>query len=104
MTIDRESLIFGHLDWDYEYPSELLGCKLHRTCFACPEQYDVELDGVHIGYLRLRHGTFRADYPDCGGETVYVAEPQGDGVFEDDEREHYLTEAVQKLLAKHRGV
>ena len=103
MTLDRESLIFDDMSWDYNYPEMILGCRLDRTCFACPEQYEVSLEGVQIGYLRLRHGAFRADYPDCGGETVYSAEPEGDGQFMDSEREHYLTEAVKKLLAKHTG-
>lgn len=75
--------------------------ELVQTCGACPEQYDVFLDGETIGYLRLRHGYFRADYPCCGGETVYEAYPMGDGIFEEDEREHYLNEAKIALLAHH---
>ena len=76
------------------------GCELDRTCIACPEQYDVYLDGRQIGYLRLRHGEFTAYYPDVGWEEVYCAEPIGDGMFEDYEREFYLTEAVKALLER----
>lgn len=79
---------------------KILDCDLILTCSACPEQYDVMRDGVQIGYLRLRHGEFRADYPECGGETVYEAEPEGDGCFEAHERERYLTAAVRALLAR----
>lgn len=75
------------------------GYELVRTCEACPEQYDVYKDRVQVGYLRLRHGYFRADCPDCGGETVYTASPKGDGVFYDDEREFYLTEAISAIDA-----
>ncbi|HZH10603.1 MAG TPA: hypothetical protein VEZ24_09545 [Microvirga sp.] len=78
------------------------GYELLLTCGACPEQYDVLKDGEQVGYLRLRHGYFRADYPDCGGETVYEAEPDGDGEFLDEERGHYLTEAVNALDARLR--
>lgn len=78
------------------------GCALVQTCAAWPEQYDVFKGKVQIGYLRLRHGVFRADYPDCGGETVYEAEPEGDGCFMDDERDFYLKEAVAALLAKFK--
>lgn len=95
---------FGNItngDWDYDYPEDLLGCRLIRTCFACPEQYDVFYEDQQIGYLRLRHGAFRADYPDCGGVTVYEASPQGDGVFEDEEREQYLLEAVIAIMDYH---
>lgn len=79
---------------------EIQGCKLDLTCTACPEQYDVFKNGAQIGYLRLRHGEFRADFPDCGEKTVYEAEPKGDGVFEDDERDFFLNEAVSALLAE----
>jgi hypothetical protein len=71
------------------------GYRLQQTCRACPEQYDVFDDlGQQVAYFRLRHGGFRVDVPDCGGETIYTANPKGDGIFEDDERVHYLTEAI----------
>lgn len=75
------------------------GCRLICTCSACPEQYDVFDDntGVQIGYLRLRHGYFRADVPDCGGETVYEADTAGDGIFDEDERMPELTAAVAAI-------
>ena len=65
--------------------------RLERTSFACPEQYDVfDENDNQVGYLRLRHGNFRVDYPNCGGKVIYDAYPNGDGIFEEDEREHYL--------------
>ena len=73
---------------------------LELTCFACPEQYDVYLDGKQVGYLRLRNGIFRCDYPDCGGETIYRACPAGDGIFDSDERDKYLSEAIATLASK----
>lgn len=90
---------------EYKHPEykdqEILGCKLVMTCGACPEQYDVFYRNQQIGYLRLRHGNFTADYPDVSGELVYQASPKGDGIFEDSEREIYLTSAVACLLVKH---
>lgn len=62
---------------------------------SCPEQYDVMLNGEEVGYLRLRHGWFRADCP--YGNTIYDASPNGDGLFDDEEREKYLTEAVAAI-------
>ena len=79
------------------------GVRLLKTSNAFPEQYDAFFGAVQIGYLRLRHGYFCADYPDCGGETVYEASPKGDGVFDDDEREGFLTAAVNALLSRHAG-
>lgn len=76
---------------------EINGYELQQTCFACPEQYDVYKDDKLVGYLRLRHGYFRADFMGCGGKTVYEASPKGDGIFEDEERDYYLTRAVQAI-------
>lgn len=76
---------------------------LRLTCGACPEQYDAFLEGAQVGYLRLRHGDFRVDFPECGGETIYEASPQGDGAFEDDERDYYLKFAVDAIHKKLAG-
>jgi len=77
------------------------GYRLFCTSIACPEQYDVFDDETkqQVGYLRLRHGYFRADVPDCGGETVYEADTKGDGMFEDDERMPELTKAIAAIKA-----
>ena len=79
---------------------QILDYVLKMTCGACPEQYDVfDSDGKQVGYLRLRYGGFRADYPDCGGDTVYrySFDDAWKGVFADEEREQYLTEAVKAI-------
>jgi hypothetical protein len=73
--------------------------RLERTCFACPEQYDAyDPDGRKVAYLRLRHGWFKVDMPGVGGETVYSAEPAGDGIFADGERDEYL-DAAREMIA-----
>lgn len=74
--------------------------KLVQTCGACPEQYDAFHKGEQVGYLRLRHGYFRVDYPDCGGETVFEANPDGDGVFDADERQGYLDQACAAIFER----
>jgi len=74
------------------------GFEFEQTCGACPEQYDVTLNGKRMAYLRLRHGYFYAAVPDCGGQMVYSAEPKGDGIFECDEREKYLKEALAAII------
>ena len=82
---------------------QILDYNLVLTCGACPEQYDVfDSEGKQVGYLRLRHGGFRADYPDCGGETVYSYrfDDGWKGIFADEEREFFLTEAVKALHNK----
>ena len=78
---------------------EILGLRLQQTCFACPEQYDVyDQEGNQVAYFRLRHGRFTVESPDCGGELVYMAHPNGDGIFYDDERMSYLTQAVKAVI------
>lgn len=74
---------------------------LQRTCHACPEQYNVYYKEEVIGYLRLRHGYFRADYPDAAGETIYYAFPEGDGIFANEkERKHYIDKALTAICRK----
>lgn len=70
------------------------GIHLVETCSACPEQYDAfTKTGKRVGYLRLRHGYFSVRCPNVSGEIVYSAQSNGDGMFEDDEREEYLDAA-----------
>lgn len=77
----------------------------YLTCSACPEQYEVfDSNGNHVGYVRLRFGHLRVDFPDCGGEVIYNHEfsDEWKGEFTEDEREHYLkeiAEAISKRIA-----
>lgn len=82
---------------------------LKQTGAACPEQYEVyTADGVvtvQIGYLRLRHGYFKAVYPDHNGEVAYDANPAGEGAFaSEEEREFYLRNAVKALVQHYEKV
>lgn len=64
---------------------------------AFPEQYDAFLDGKKVGYLRLRHGKFTVEFPDAGEELLYEANPKGNGMFDDDERDFYLNQAKKRI-------
>lgn len=75
-----------------------LGIALIKTCDACPEQYDAYFNGDQVGYLRLRHGGFTVSCPDVGGDIVLSCQPDGDGIFDDYEREFYLTIAKQAIF------
>lgn len=77
--------------------------KLLQTCWACPEQYDVFLEGQQVGYLRLRNGYFRCQYPNCGGEIIFATFPKGDGMFEEEEREPIIEMAIA-AIAKQLGL
>lgn len=80
---------------------KLLRFELSCFTYESPEQYIAVFQGQQIGYLRLRHGEFRVDYPDCGDETIlYSQEPQGDGCFEEDEREYFLMKAKKAIVKK----
>lgn len=83
---------------DWPDSLDIDGFRLVCTSMACPEQYDVfDAKGDKVGYLRLRHGTFRADVPDCGGDTVYVSNTKGDGIFLEEERMEELGRAVAAI-------
>ena len=75
--------------------------RFHQTCFACPEQYDMFLDGTEIltGYVRLRHGNLSFEFPNVRGETLFFhkfSEPLG--IFEnEEERMKYLNIIVKTL-------
>lgn len=77
--------------------------RLEKTCHACPEQYDAFLNDKRVGYLRLRHGHFTVSYPDVGGELLFDANPKGDGIFDEEEREFYLIMAMISILNKLKG-
>lgn len=78
--------------------------ELIQTCGACPEQYDAIFDGKTVGYLRLRYGHFSVNYPYVAGELIYSAYPSGDGIFDSDEREHYLNAAKDAIIEKLTGL
>lgn len=93
--LDQE-MGFDNIKWPED--TEIDGLKLVCTSIACPEQYDVfDSSGKKVGYLRLRHGRFRADHPDCGGETVYSSLTEGDGTFSNDERDLELKKAIKAI-------
>ena len=79
--------------------------ELHRTCYACPEQYDAIniMTNERIGYLRLRHGHFTVEVPDVWGELIYESYPRGDGIFEEDERTNELTNAILAIADYYNG-
>ena len=80
------------------------GLYFYETCGACPEQYDV-YDSYEkiVGYVRLRWGYLRCEYPYVDGEVIYEADI-GDGLtgcFENDEqREYHLSVIADKILEK----
>ena len=80
-----------------DLPFELDGYRLECTCHACPEQYDVYYAGDKVGYLRLRHGVFTAETPDCLDELVYVSHTKGDGRFHNSERVPELKRAIRAI-------
>lgn len=78
----------------------LNGLEICMTAPACPEQYEIYRGEDRVGYYRLRHGEFTVEYPDCGGELLYEATPNGDGIFDEDERLIYLTKALRLILKR----
>lgn len=92
---------------------------------ACPEQYDVFKDGQQVAYYRLRHGEFtvnlglpcfadsyspsnsaqaiisNASISSLLSEEKILSEcPNGDGIFDNNERLLYLSKAMHQVLLK----
>lgn len=80
------------------------GLYFDCTCGACPEQYDVyDSEGKQVGYVRLRWGWLRCEYPEVFGEVIYTASIGGafTGCFESDEqRMEHLNNIADKILEK----
>lgn len=74
------------------------GLELKMTCGFAPEQYEVFKGGKQIAYFRLRHGEFTVHCPDYPGELMFFAEPNGDGMFDDEERIEFMTNALNQLI------
>ena len=74
--------------------------RLVQTCPACPEQYDAFLGERQVGYLRLRWGEFRVDFPECGGATIYCAafDDPFKGAFDNDEERAQYLEAAKAAI------
>jgi len=68
-----------------------------QTCPQYPEQYEVFKGGVIVGYLRARHGHFSVECPDVGCEVVYQSDIEGDGSFDDSERDHQMEKAIEAI-------
>ncbi|CAB4134451.1 hypothetical protein UFOVP273_71 [uncultured Caudovirales phage] len=78
--------------------------EFRLTCMACPEQYDVYLGDKEIGYVRLRWGHLRVNYPDFMGKEVYSEQVGHEfcGEFHDDHmRRRYLKRIARILLTEH---
>ena len=80
------------------------GLRFAETCRLCPEQYDVfDKTDKQVGYVRLRHGYLRCDYPKCGGETIYEYgfNDAYQGCFDNDEdRDNHLSLIAKSIQLK----
>ena len=85
---------------------EINGLRFVLTCYACPEQYDVYDGDKQVGYVRLRGGHLRAEYPDVCGKPVYSSEIGDDawaGMFTNNsERKFHLEKIANELINAKR--
>ncbi len=86
---------------------KIKGLSFICTCSICPEQYEVfDSNGKMVGYVRLRWGELRCDYPDVGGETIYhtnIGNEWTGWFLTDDERMELLQNIADKILEKLEG-
>ncbi len=91
-----------------EIEIEILGLTLKGDCTS-PEEYTAYRGDQRVGYLRLRHGCFSAEYQhgkgrNCRFIVVYTSCTRGSGVFFEEEREMELTKAVIEIIKAERIV
>lgn len=79
--------------------------EFYETCEACPEQYDVYLEGKLVGYVRLRWAGLSACYPNYEGDQVYSHQWYDEkgqdgylGQFPDDEQRNFHLEKIAQSL------
>jgi hypothetical protein len=71
--------------------------RLVQTGWGCPEQYDAYLSRQLVGYIRHRHGTTESHCP--LGKVVWDDDSSiGDGLFDDEERDRFLTACCMAIL------
>lgn len=72
------------------------------TCSSCPEQYDVfDVQGVLVGYVRLRYGSLSARCPNHEGCEVYKAAPEGDGSFASDKERNFHLLRIAEAISNY---
>jgi hypothetical protein len=85
---------------DYTKRIKATNIDFELTCYACPEQYDVYIDGKQVAYVRLRWGCLRVTVPDVGGVLVYEHEydDEWQGCFDSDEDREFHLDAIADIL------
>lgn len=63
-----------------------------------PEQYDIKKNGESVAYIRLRHGELSLRCPDHNGKYINCPEPNGDGMFDSDERLKFMVILLRIIL------
>ena len=79
-----------------------------QTCPACPEQYDVYIDKIWVGYIRLRWGWLSCRYGINGRNPikgkcliVHRFDDGYKGCFEVGERREWLYKCKMALLKRY---
>lgn len=83
------------------------GLLFHKTCDACPEQYDVYKRTKQVGYVRLRWGNLTVDFPGALGKLIYHKKfsEEYKGCFNDDnERITYLKKVAKCIKEELKHV
>lgn len=97
----NERIIIMNYNYRNLIPSQLeSNLRLVQSSGACPEQYEMLYNDDEIALLHLRYGHFRVF--NSRDQILYEAYPAGDDVFENNEREFYLTMG-QLAVLEHLG-
>lgn len=98
--------------YEHNLPSYIIkGLEFICTCSSFPEQYDVVYNTgekrYQVGYVRLRHGTFRVIHPDCTDDCILYKSFDNHmmGVFEEESsRLEHLQKAAEEIRKQFKVI
>lgn len=95
------------LNFNEQQTLTIEGLLFHKTCDACPEQYNVYKGTKQVGYVRLRFGCLSVYFPDCLDKLIYSKDFDNGykGCFTDDkERIPYLKKVAKYIKEELKHV
>jgi hypothetical protein len=83
---------------------EINGLEFNQITESSPEQYEIfTKEGKQVGYVRLRWGVLRCDYPSKNTRSIYefVFSDKTDSCFTSEEQRNKHLEIIANKIKEH---
>ena len=83
---------------------KIKGLGFVKTCDEYPEQYDVyDYRNRIVGYVKLRWGHLKCEYPDVGGKVIYSTSIGDElvGAFENEKQRELHLNIIADTINNH---